>query len=464
MPNAEFQFDSNSAVMNDRVRMERSISDQGHSDRSQNGCSQFVRVSNALLRSVRSSADDKNGSPRFSSLRELGLYMMLSGILSNPAFISAPGGLQSLLLGHCRNRFFSLHGAWKKLSSEGWLKRIRIPRGLNRFIDCYDLQNTPNPKTAASVNLSASAAEQYLSDRGAFVPPTEDFTKVSYAMLMDSRLSLSAKGLYAVIARLLRLSGLHPELRISKDMLRTLCGEGKNAFDGLFRELRTLGYLSLERGWDAEQGKICFRYVLCPAPTVNSDVPAESLTAMAEDTVSSKKEQVMESANNMQRASDLPGTISVSTEKNIGSSVHTGSSVSEKKSFAAVIVPSEQDIRRSVQEQIEYPVLQADYPKERLDFIVSILSDGIRGALRKPGRLISLGADQLCAEEIADRYKALDCEDIRFVLDSYKEQSHSTKIHNARKYLMTCLYHAKENFHMALDAFGSHICGDALPI
>jgi len=64
-----------------------------------------------------------------------------------------------------------------------------------------------------------------------------------------------------------------------------------------------------------------------------------------------------------------------------------------------------------------------------------------------------LGGISYPREEIASRLSSLDSEDIRFVLDTYNDVAKTTKIRSIRSYLTSCLFHAKENLALALDAF-----------
>ncbi len=393
----------------------------------------FLRVPNALLRTVNPSAQDAADmtSPVFSSLDMLGLYMMLGTVLSNPAFTTANGGLQHLLLAHCRNKYFSLHGVWRSLLQNGWLFRTRIPSGTNRFHDYYTLSH------AASINrtngrasvehLSRSAGMAFCTAYRPYQPPQEDFTMVYTAVLMDPSLSLAAKGLYAILARRIRLAHAIPDApAISKASLRAVCGIGKNAFDAVFRELRRAGYLSLQRSWNASCGKLQYAYILYAAPNkMQIEIPMERASQGA---VPQKHDQ-----------------------KTVTGAVNTplAHRTTERPIIQAETAAS---IRQSVKEQIEYLVLQEFYPKERLHMIVSILTDARFLAQRHPTRQVPLGRDETDAATLLSRFSQLDSEDIRFVLDSYDTVVKTTKIHHIRRYLTTCLYHAKENLAMALDA------------
>lgn len=376
----------------------------------------FLRVPNTHLLGV------GKASSTFSSLRELGLYMMLSSVLSNPSFTYAAGGMQNLLLKHCKNKYFSLHATWKRLSQKGFLRRTRIPVGTNCFHDYYTLSDDCAFTACATEHLSQENGKAFLSSHAPYLPPHTDFTMVSREMLMDPRLSLAAKGLYALLVRRLRLASQcqsenRPE--ISKRALRTLCSEGKNAFDGLFRELQRTGYLTLLR--THEDGKLSYVYKLC-------DAPAQEEVSV---TVSSKAPKTKQKT----------AFACAKTEKVLP---HTP---------PPMRLFGKEEKQHDAKAQIEYDILRCDYAKSRLDLIVSIIEGSAIIEKRDPERIVSLGRESTTAKELCLRLRSLDSEDIRFVLDTLASTEKTTKIHNLRRYMTSCLYFAKENLALALDSF-----------
>lgn len=399
---------------------------QQHTDKPRS--SAFFRLSNRhISASLRRFAKTPDACVQygFSSLGDLALYAMIGTVLSNPSFTYANGGLQNLLLRHTKNRYFSVHAAVRRLTAAGYLLRTRIPEGTNCFHDYYTLAQTSEAE-ALSVGsgarcLTVSEGHAFRASYRPFLPPTEDYTEVSVPMLMDPNLSLGAKGLYIVIARYLRLQAYKPELVLSKEMLRSVCREGSNAFDRMFRELRSCGYLVLTRSRSAETGYPMYLYSLNKTPdteTVSSCHAKKQETAAAGSGSSAKSEQ-----NRTSMAAPTPAPAS-----------------------AAVTAA---DIRT----QIEYGCLVQDYPAERLDCIVSILQTYLSPPKNGTPAAQTLGGVSYPREEISSRLSRLDSEDIRFVLDTYNDVAKTTKIRSIRGYLTSCLFHAKENLALALDAF-----------
>lgn len=390
----------------------------------------FFRLSNShISASLRrfANAEMQMQSPvyGFSSLGDLALYAMIGTVLSNPAFTYAAGGLHNLLLRHTKNRYFSLHGAIRRLMTAGYLKRTRIPEGTNCFHDYYTLSNTALSADAASRSSCCLTAEQGKAFRASYrphLPPTEDYTEVSIPMLMDPNLSLGAKGLYIVIARYLRLQSYKPDIVLTKDMLRRVCREGSNAFDRMFRELRSLGYLILTRCRSAKTGYPGYRYTLNQSPDT--------------DAVSSCRAQKQPLSKN--QAASHPLSQHTTTEE-----LPTAPSASGQ----AAVTESE------LRQQIEYDCLAQEYAKERLDCIISIMQSFMGKPKSGSPTTLTLGGVTCSRAEIAARFSALDSEDIRFVLDRYNDAVKTTRIRSIRGYLTTCLFHAKQNLALALDAF-----------
>ncbi len=381
-------------------------------------------------------ADSLTGFP---SLSALGLYALLSALLSNPAFETASGGMLHLLSSHCRNGVFSLSGTMRALRQDGYLVRTRVATAENRFADYYDLAHEkgqalqtdtalPAP-VAGSRCLSHKEAGIYRKARKPFSPPTDDFTMVSIPMLMDPRLSLAAKGLYAVIARYLRLAEYRSDIVLSKAFLADILPVGENAFDRLFRELRRTGYLTLTRARDPMTGRGFYRYALCEAGAA-----AAAATAAA----------TAETATAETAAADAAAAKTAAVRKNSMSAM----SGTFKAPPTAKDIRSAAEVRDAVRARIEYDCLCAEYPRERLDAVVSILASFSGDTASPPPLPPGLGSDRAT---VTARLAALDAEDVRYVLDTYETVSRTSVIRSIRAYLTTCLYHAKENLALALD-------------
>ena len=379
----------------------------------------FIRIANDKISGLLA-RDDLHP---IGSLKELGLYSMLSAFLSIPYFECAPGGMQALLMKHCTNRYHSLHGSWMRLTSSGMLKRVRMPVGLNRFSDYYELMHTPQAGSPTVSHLSLEAGRRYRNQRTGFAPPAEDFTMVSFAVLMDERLSLSAKGLYAVIARKLRLAASLPEEaeKICKESLRRCCREGSSAFERSWKELKTCRYLTLKREWNASLRKM--RYVFSLEGGEPEIAPRSVPQQLAPVPRAAESEPPV-----LPHRAGSPG-------------------IPEPSALSSGQLPA------SVRERIGYGALCTEYPKERVDLIVSLLCEGIRNGQRTPERIRTLNGNPVSQREIARRFASIGEEEVSYVLDTFASVGREQKIRNTRGYLTSCLYFSKENLEASLETF-----------
>lgn len=96
---------------------------------------------------------------------------------------------------------------------------------------------------------------------GAFRKKKVYFTQVSNAALRDEKISLKAKGLYALIQSYITLE----DFTLYKAFLLKQCKEGKDAFNSAWNELKKSGYLVQYKLQD-EKGLVVYEYELLDTP------------------------------------------------------------------------------------------------------------------------------------------------------------------------------------------------------
>ena len=94
--------------------------------------------------------------------------------------------------------------------------------------------------------------------QGKFRCRKTNFATVSNSALQDSKLSLKAKGLYAMIQSYINI----PDYNLYKWCLLKLCREGERAFDSAWKELKEHGYLKLYRMPGRKRGQFVYEYEL----------------------------------------------------------------------------------------------------------------------------------------------------------------------------------------------------------
>lgn len=225
---------------------------------------QFIKISNDKLKR-------KTSMPK---LADLGTFMLLQTFLSVPDFRTPNGGLINAALKHCKNKNYSFNNSWVRLKDNGFLKRTRMPIKSNKFYDHYRLLNNPNTEISSVTNLTAVNGKKFIASGTVnFENLDTDYTAVSRDMILDSALSLQAKGLYAVIQRMLLIAAHTDDVIVTKELIRKICKEGRCAFNHYWNELKKQGYLLVEKQYyDNTAKKTVFKYSLKNGETVKESV------------------------------------------------------------------------------------------------------------------------------------------------------------------------------------------------
>lgn len=96
------------------------------------------------------------------------------------------------------------------------------------------------------------------NQNGKFRPKKINFAPVSNSALKDPRLSLKAKGLYALIQSYITM----PNFLLNKGWLRDRCREGEKAFDSAWKELKDCGFLKQYRIPNGKNDTFRYEYEL----------------------------------------------------------------------------------------------------------------------------------------------------------------------------------------------------------
>ena len=107
--------------------------------------------------------------------------------------------------------------------------------------------------------------------QGRFRRKKSNFSQISNAALWDTNLSLTAKGLYSIIASLINI----PDFVLYKTTLQKKAGLGRDAFNRYWKELKDFGYL-LQFEMRDEKGHMYYEYELLDEPNSSSDNPSSN--------------------------------------------------------------------------------------------------------------------------------------------------------------------------------------------
>lgn len=381
---------------------------------------QFIRLDNDMIR---------RRAPGMTDLGDVGLFALLSFYLSIPDFRTPGGGLHAAIAKHCSNGRHSQNVAWSHLAHAGYLKRTRLPDGKGGLTDRYTLNTTPDPDSPAVSHLSFAASRRVWSQSAAFTPPSDNFTPVSVTVLMDARLSLAAKGLYALIHQRMLLSARVQGIALNREGLRRSSGLGECAFRRIWRELRDTGYLSLTHTWDAEKKQMTYVYTLAESTEPQSSEQTEQI----EKIVAAKTATYNTLPSSYKKESYQTDTYQ------------------DKKEEPLSALP--EDVGALVREQIEYDVLLTrDNPPPLLDCAVEVIS---RVLCTPPSEQLTIRGAVYPASAVQRSLRSLDANEAEFAVQAVRDAvdraaRKGTPIRNLRAYLLSCLFTAKTDFAASL--------------
>lgn len=110
---------------------------------------------------------------------------------------------------------------------------------------------------------------------------------------------------------------------------------------------------------------------------------------------------------------------------------------------------------QDVQALFDYSILMADYPEHEVD--LNVVFDILHEVLNTSKQTIRIGGEDKPKEVVKGKLMKLESYDIAYAIDKFHEQVH--KIKNTRAYLLTILYHAREQSYLDLMNLG-HRNGD----
>ena len=94
------------------------------------------------------------------------------------------------------------------------------------------------------------------------------------------------------------------------------------------------------------------------------------------------------------------------------------------------------ETREKIKERIEYERLQQELPYDDVESLLELIVDVLSGS----ASAMRIGGEVLPADAVRRRFRQLDGEHVRYVIDSLRQTT--TKINNIRAYLLTALYNA----------------------
>lgn len=127
----------------------------------------------------------------------------------------------------------------------------------------------------------------------------------------------------------------------------------------------------------------------------------------------------------------------------------------DKNSTARAKSQVEEYTMQDVQALFDYSILMADHPEHEAD--LNVVFDILHEVLNTSKQTIRIGGEDKPKEVVKGKLMKLESYDIAYAIDKFHEQVH--KIKNTRAYLLTILYHAREQSYLDLMNLG-HRNGD----
>lgn len=247
---------------------------------------------------------------------------------------------------------------------------------------------------------------------------SEGFVKLPRAVLVDDRISLEAKVLYALMVDRVGVSersGWKDKagktyIYFSRKEVQKVLGCGHEKAGHVAKELEEKGYIVRKK---QGQGKPALIYVVGVGKA---------------DVKESDKEQSRDTRSD---SSDIGKADTNNTKVR-----YTEDSYTHQSSYGEW-----RECRNEVKETIEYTVLCGCYTRESVDAVVEIITE----VLCSTAQDLRIGQEMIPREEVKGKFYDLDRETVSFVLNNMRQLK---RIQYAQQYLRTALYRARLEMNM----------------
>lgn len=258
---------------------------------------------------------------------------------------------------------------------------------------------------------------------GRFRKKRTNFSMISNEAIHDERLSLKAKGLYALIQSYITIEGFD----LYKSFLLSRCKEGAKAFGSAWSELKDVGYLVPYRIQDPKTKHFFWEFDLLDYVEPESqDGGAGDL-----DPQSHGAESALEPyppPNGVHGSGAIPPKGSI-WQKGSSNNILEKNTVSDITSNPIASI-------NDVQTQINYETFDGA-SRRQINDIVFLIAD----TLNMPDdAYVRINQTNIRAKNVKERFRVLDKSHIEYVLETLSRQTGI--IGNMRAYLLTSLYNA----------------------
>jgi len=278
-----------------------------------------------------------------------------------------------------------------------------------------------------------------LSDDGKFRPKKIYFAQVSNVALRDDKLSLKAKGLYALIASWITM----PDYTLRKFALMNQCTERERAFQSAWDELKEHGYLKQYRKRMKELNKFEYEYELLDEP----DLTTPSLINIRIDgTISENNHAQEDNENDSDTSVPIPESVPVPDPTPAAPSPSSPEEHNNKSDSV-----NREEYAQIVKENIAYDILKTD---DKVNIYLDDLFNTMLDVICSKKPTVRINKEEISQEHAKGWFLSLNDEHIRYICDSLFKTS--TEISVAPNYLITALYNSKKTINTYYQQMANH--------
>ena len=196
---------------------------------------------------------------RTLSLNAKGLFAVIKSFIGLPDFALSKRRLSYA----CSDSGYLLNAAWKELKQKGYLQHYFSQAENGAFCHVYNLMQHPS----APVNFVYSPAiDRPNGDVVCISDAQRDYTNISTAVLRDRSISLTSKGLFALVSHLMKI----PDFVLRPEGIRAFCMEKVKHFSTLWKRFKISGLLKQHRHPAGEENRWTYEYKICETPDLET--------------------------------------------------------------------------------------------------------------------------------------------------------------------------------------------------
>ncbi|MBQ6266571.1 MAG: hypothetical protein IJK64_02225 [Clostridia bacterium] len=242
----------------------------------------------------------------------------------------------------------------------------------------------------------------------------ERYTVIANTALEDPRLTNAAKGL------LVRMLSFPDNWEFNVRGLAAVCHDGRDAVARQLAELERLGYLQRKLVHNAQNRFADLVYYVYESP---ADSPRPGFPDTENPDTEIPDTEIPDTGNPDPDIPPQTNTIITNTNPTI--------TIPNKSSSSSVPGRTAEEIA----EKLDFEMLSYEYDPALLDAVQEVMVEA-----EESEATLRVNGGDLPAEKVRARYRQLDDEHIRFVLDNLRDCG--ARVHHLRAWLRTALYNA----------------------